>query len=240
MTRQAHPSAPSPKTSCSTWSISWRKSPQATPTTTSTAKPSTCSRRTAPIRIWSRCCVQRSASATKWRSAGNGGSGSRVPMDYPLTRKDAVVDDYFGTPVADPYRWLEDPNSAETRAWVEAQNAITRAFLERLPARDRIHSRLTELWDYARYGVPSRRPLVRLRQERWPAEPGRDLQSRRARCSTGGAHRPQPPVLGRHRGTRNLVLQPRWAVPRIQRVGRGLGGSTGVCATSPPRRICRT
>jgi prolyl oligopeptidase len=77
-------------------------------------------------------------------------------MDYPLTRKDAVVDDYFGTPVADPYRWLEDPNSAETRALVEAQNTITRAFLERPPARDRIHSRLTELWDYARYGVPSR------------------------------------------------------------------------------------
>jgi prolyl oligopeptidase len=77
-------------------------------------------------------------------------------MDYPLTRKDAVVDDYFGTPVADPYRWLEDPNSPETRAWVEAQNAITHAFLERLPARDRIHRRLTELWDYIRYGVPSR------------------------------------------------------------------------------------
>jgi protease II len=67
-------------------------------------------------------------------------------MDYPLTRKDAVVDDYFGTPVADPYRWLEDPNSPETRAWLEAQNAIARAFLERLPARDRIHRRLTELW----------------------------------------------------------------------------------------------
>lgn len=77
-------------------------------------------------------------------------------MDYPLTRKDAVVDDYFGTPVADPYRWLEDRSGAETRSWVEAQNTITRAFLERLPARDRIHRRLTELWDYARYGVPSR------------------------------------------------------------------------------------
>ncbi len=77
-------------------------------------------------------------------------------MDYPLTRTDDVVDDYFGTLVADPYRWLEEPDSPETRAWVEAQNAITHAFLERLPARERIHRRLTELWDYTRYGVPSR------------------------------------------------------------------------------------
>ena len=77
-------------------------------------------------------------------------------MNYPLTRTDDVVDDYFGTLVADPYRWLEEPDSPETRAWVEAQNAITHAFLERLPARERIHSRLTELWDYTRYGVPSR------------------------------------------------------------------------------------
>jgi prolyl oligopeptidase len=77
-------------------------------------------------------------------------------MNYPLTRTDDVVDDYFGTLVADPYRWLEEPNSLETRAWVDAQNAITHAFLERLPARERIHSRLRELWDYTRYGVPSR------------------------------------------------------------------------------------
>jgi prolyl oligopeptidase len=77
-------------------------------------------------------------------------------MNYPHTRMDDVVDDYFGTLVADPYRWLEEPNSPETRAWVDAQNAITHAFLERLPARERIHSRLRELWDYTRYGVPSR------------------------------------------------------------------------------------
>jgi len=77
-------------------------------------------------------------------------------MNYPFTRTDDVVDDYFGTLVADPYRWLEEPNSPETRAWVDAQNAITHAFLERLPARERIHSRLRELWDYTRYGVPSR------------------------------------------------------------------------------------
>ena len=79
-----------------------------------------------------------------------------MPMIYPPARKDDVVDDYFGTLVADPYRWLEDPNSAETQAWVEAQNALTFAFLERLPARERIRRRLTDLWDYERHGLPSR------------------------------------------------------------------------------------
>ena len=77
-------------------------------------------------------------------------------MIYPPTRKDDIVDDYFGTPVADPYRWLEDPNSPETQAWVEAQNGATFSFLERLPAREQIRRRLTELWNYERYGVPSR------------------------------------------------------------------------------------
>jgi len=78
-------------------------------------------------------------------------------MIYPPTRKDdSIADDYFGSRITDPYRWLEDPNSAETQAWVEAQNSTTFAFLERLPGRDRIRRRLTQLWDYERYGVPSR------------------------------------------------------------------------------------
>ncbi len=77
-------------------------------------------------------------------------------LAYPDTAKGDVVDDYFGTKVPDPYRWLEDPNSPETKAWVEAQNAVTFAFLERIPARARIRARLTELWNYERYGVPSR------------------------------------------------------------------------------------
>jgi prolyl oligopeptidase len=77
-------------------------------------------------------------------------------LSYPETRKADVVDDYFGTKVADPYRWLEDPNSPETQAWVEAQNKVTFAFLERIPARAAIRDRLTTLWNYERYGVPSR------------------------------------------------------------------------------------
>ena len=78
-------------------------------------------------------------------------------LPYPETRRDTtVVDDYFGTHVADPYRWLEDDNSVETAAWVEAQNAVTRDYLDRLPARQAIGERLTELYDYPKQGAPER------------------------------------------------------------------------------------
>jgi prolyl oligopeptidase len=75
---------------------------------------------------------------------------------YPETRKTDQVDDYFGRTVADPYRWLEDDNSAETAAWVEAQNKITFDYLAKIPAREPLRQRLTALWNYERYGVPSR------------------------------------------------------------------------------------
>src|SRR5437667_382672 len=75
-------------------------------------------------------------------------------MAYPPTRKGDVVDDYHGTKVADPYRWLEDVDSPETRGWVEAENRVTFAYLERIPERERIRRRLTELWDYPKYGAP--------------------------------------------------------------------------------------
>jgi prolyl oligopeptidase len=81
---------------------------------------------------------------------------SGVSVTYPDTRRQDVFDDYFGTRVADPYRWLEEPDSDETRAWVDAQNALTQAWLDEVPARDRIRGRLTGLWDYERFGVPSR------------------------------------------------------------------------------------
>jgi prolyl oligopeptidase len=75
-------------------------------------------------------------------------------ITYPPTRKGDIVDDHHGTKVADPYRWLEDVDSPETRAWVEAQNRVTFAFLEQIPERERIRRRLTELWDYPKYGPP--------------------------------------------------------------------------------------
>ena len=75
-------------------------------------------------------------------------------ISYPPTRKGDVVDNYHGTKVADPYRWLEDVDSPETRGWVEAENRVTFGYLEQIPERERIHRRLTELWNYPKYGAP--------------------------------------------------------------------------------------
>ena len=73
---------------------------------------------------------------------------------YPETKKVDIEDNYFGTVVADPYRWLEDDNSDETSAWVEAQNKVTFAYLNRIPYRDEIKARLTEMWNYEKYTAP--------------------------------------------------------------------------------------
>jgi prolyl oligopeptidase len=73
---------------------------------------------------------------------------------YPPTRTGNVLDDYHGTRVADPYRWLEDADSPETAAWVAAENRLTFAWLEQVPQRTAIRDRLTALWDYPRYGPP--------------------------------------------------------------------------------------
>ncbi len=77
-------------------------------------------------------------------------------MNIPQTRRDATVENYHGTQVADPYRWLEDATSAETQAWSEAQSAVTRAYLDALPAREHIKTRFTELYNYPKYTVPSK------------------------------------------------------------------------------------
>ena len=73
------------------------------------------------------------------------------PMIYPEARRSDQVDDYHGTKVADPYRWLEDTDSAETHAWVEAENKLTFGYLEQIPHRQAIHERLTKLWNYERF-----------------------------------------------------------------------------------------
>ena len=72
----------------------------------------------------------------------------------PPTTKGDVVDDYFGTTVADPYRWMEDLDSKAVSDWIAAQNAVTSRYLEALPMRDKIKARITQLWDYPKTGTP--------------------------------------------------------------------------------------
>ncbi|MGH7163192.1 MAG: prolyl oligopeptidase family serine peptidase [Planctomycetota bacterium] len=84
-------------------------------------------------------------------------SGRHPPRpDYPESRVADHADTYHGTKVPDPYRWLEDVESGETKAWVEKQNALTFSYLARSPARDRIYLRLRQLWNFERYRVPLR------------------------------------------------------------------------------------
>jgi prolyl oligopeptidase len=75
-------------------------------------------------------------------------------MTYPASAKGTQQDMYHGTNIADPYRWLEDANSAETKVWVDAQNKVTQAFLGQIPERETIKQRLTKLWNYERFSVP--------------------------------------------------------------------------------------
>jgi prolyl oligopeptidase len=76
------------------------------------------------------------------------------PLSYPAAAKGTQVDDYHGVSIADPYRWLEDTDAPATKAWVEAQNKLSDGFLATIPERASIKYRLTQLWNYARYGAP--------------------------------------------------------------------------------------
>jgi prolyl oligopeptidase len=81
---------------------------------------------------------------------------ARVSPVYPATRQTNQVDVYHGVAVPDPFRWLEDDNAAETKAWVEDQNRVTSAYLDAIPSRSEFKDRLTKLWNYERYGTPSK------------------------------------------------------------------------------------
>ena len=81
----------------------------------------------------------------------NAQSGS---LSYPSPRKSDVVDNYFGTKVSDPYRWMENDTSAEVNDWVKAENKVTQDYLAKIPYRQAIHDRLTDIWNYTKYTVP--------------------------------------------------------------------------------------
>jgi len=79
---------------------------------------------------------------------------SQTKVNYPETKKESVKDDYFGTIITDPYRWLEDDRSKATEEWVKKQNVVTETYLKNIPQRDGLKKRLTELWDYNKQSAP--------------------------------------------------------------------------------------
>ncbi|CAN5349570.1 prolyl oligopeptidase family serine peptidase [soil metagenome] len=99
-------------------------------------------------------CAPSLAPAANEASPGQRSTTAGERITYPETRRVEQVDDYHGTRVADPYRWLEDADSPETAAWVEAQNRVTFGILKSIPEREGIERRLTELWNYERFSVP--------------------------------------------------------------------------------------
>ncbi len=81
--------------------------------------------------------------------------GEKIEVEYPKTQLDtSVVDNFFGQRIEDPFRWLEDDNSEETKAWVESQNEVTYDYIDKIPYRDAIINRLQELWNYEKYSAP--------------------------------------------------------------------------------------
>ncbi|HEX9728514.1 MAG TPA: prolyl oligopeptidase family serine peptidase [Gemmatimonadales bacterium] len=104
------------------------------------------------IRLVSTLMLPAFAIMTDALSHAASGQSSRCTV--PDTRRGGVVDTYHGREVADPYRWLEEVDTEETAKWVEAQNCATVAFLERIPERAPLRDRLTQIWDYPKYGTP--------------------------------------------------------------------------------------
>jgi prolyl oligopeptidase len=83
-------------------------------------------------------------------------SNTTQGLNYPASRMEDVVDTYHGVSVADPYRWLEDATSQETRQWTDLQNQVTEDYLKTIPAGETIRARLTKLWNYAKYSTPEK------------------------------------------------------------------------------------
>jgi prolyl oligopeptidase len=96
-----------------------------------------------PVFLFSQTCFSQNPATGK--------------IHYPQTRKSEQTDTYFGTPVADPYRWLEDDRSVETEAWVKEENKVTSDYLAKIPFRNKIHDRLTRIWSFEKNGAPFRK-----------------------------------------------------------------------------------
>ena len=161
-------------------------------------------------------------------------------LKYPEARKSSQVDDFYGTKIADPYRWLEDSDSTETRAWIDAENKVTFGYLESIPERPKLLARLKQLQDYERYGVPrTRGAALHLQPEHGPAAAVRHLHVDVPLAAARGAHRSERAVSERHnRHRRDLVhrgrplpgllpLRERLGLAGVARPGRRDG--PGIC-----------
>ncbi|MFN2530405.1 MAG: prolyl oligopeptidase family protein [Pyrinomonadaceae bacterium] len=111
----------------------------------------------APIFDRSHAQSARGLAAPNTTSTSTSKTGAGLKLTYPVSKKVDQIDDYFGVKVPDPYRWLEDENSADTKTWVEEQNKLTFSYLEKIPYREKLKDRLTTLFNYPRFGAPFHR-----------------------------------------------------------------------------------
>ncbi len=84
-------------------------------------------------------------------------SKHQISVEYPITKRDSVVDHYHGHDIPDPYRWLEDDHAPDTKEWVTAQNEVTHGYLNQIPYRDLLKKRLEKIWNFERFGTPFKR-----------------------------------------------------------------------------------
>lgn len=94
------------------------------------------------------------AAINTLNSTAQHSSSQQTPMTYPKAKKAEVTDTYFGTKVADPYRWLEDDRAADTKDWVDAENRVTQNYLAQIPYRNQVKARLEKLWNYEKFSAP--------------------------------------------------------------------------------------
>lgn len=107
---------------------------------------------TVGVWVWESCTPPAGSRAA---SSTNISKNNVMQLKYPTTRRDEnVSDNYHGTTINDPYRWLEDDNSEETKAWVKAQNEVTFGYLAQIPYRAQLKKRLEQIWNYEKYGAP--------------------------------------------------------------------------------------
>ena len=125
-----------------------------------------------------------------------------MKFTYPATRTLDFAEDYHGTLVADPYRWLEDVDSPETQDWIQRQNELTFGWLEQVPGRQRIRKRLTVLWDFPKRSTIRHKgkPYFQFRKH-GPAKPGCPLRDEHSREEGHVLLDPNSSQRRRHRRT---------------------------------------